>query len=240
MSSATATTRSGQVARRRRPTRVAIIDSNPVLRLGVRAAIHVVTDLVLVAEIGAADATESSISAARPDITLIELGLIRTSAGTAVWRWLGRDATAQVIIYADRFDHDTIAYALSRGARGFLPKTASPRDLVRAVHATVTGNCPVDPAVASAMLRSMTPTTTAGAEPLTDTTTIGPPATPSLTAREKDVIRLIASGLTDGESALRLSIAETTVRYHVRNIRRKLGVSRRAHAVYEATRIGLI
>lgn len=224
-----------RVTRRRRPTRVAIIDSNPVLRLGVRAAIHVVADLVLVAEIGTADVVEP-LYRARPDVTLVELSRLRPPLGGAARSRLDLDGAERVIVYAERFDDDSIAFALNRGACGFLPGTATPRDLVQAVHAAVAGEAPADPAAIGAVLRTVAHPTASGARPGGS----GPIAQFRLTPREEEVIRLVALGLTDGEAGRRLSIAESTVRYHVRNILRKLGVTRRAHAVYQATRSGLI
>jgi len=111
------------------------------------------------------------------------------------------------------------------GARGYVVKDVDTTELVRAIRAVSRGESAFDARSASAMVRSLSG---------------GAPERERLTERELDVLRLLARGLSNRAIGGELFISETTVKFHVGNLMRKLMVSRRAEAVYAATKLGLL
>ena len=118
-----------------------------------------------------------------------------------------------------------VVEAVQAGARGYVVQDVDPTELVRAVRAVSRGESAFDAHSASAMVRSLSG---------------GVPEREGLTDRELDVLRLLARGLSNRAIGAELFISETTVKFHVGNLMRKLMVSRRAEAVYAATKLGLL
>ena len=119
-----------------------------------------------------------------------------------------------------------VVEAVQAGARGYVVKDVDTTELVRAIRAVSRGESAFDARSASAMVRSLS-----GG---------GAPERERLTERELDVLRLLARGLSNRAIGAELFISETTVKFHVGNLMRKLMVSRRAEAVYAATKLGLL
>jgi DNA-binding NarL/FixJ family response regulator len=122
-------------------------------------------------------------------------------------------------------DRDAAADALARGARGVLLRTAAPRRIRAALHAVADGLVAIDDDIADAVLPHAR----------TAVDLIEP-----LTARELEVLHLLASGLTNKEIAARLGISDHTVKFHVNGILGKLGVESRTEAVVQAARLGIV
>jgi two-component system, NarL family, response regulator DevR len=119
-----------------------------------------------------------------------------------------------------------VVESVQAGARGYVVKDVDTTELVRAIRAVSRGESAFDARSASAMVRSLS-----GG---------GPPERERLTERELDVLRLLARGLSNRAIGAELFISETAVKFHVGNLMRKLMVSRRAGAVYAATKLGLL
>jgi DNA-binding NarL/FixJ family response regulator len=151
-----------------------------------------------------------------PQVAIVDLKLERPS-GIEIARTVGK--TTAVILYASYRDRMSLDDALDAGARAVVLKEAPLDDLAKAVRAVVNGQVYLDPLLAGVVTAS---------------------ELKALTSRERSVLRLLADGRTSDEIGTALAIAPDTVRAHVRNAMRKLGVETRTQAVAEALRRSLI
>ncbi len=160
------------------------------------------------------------------DIALLDLGL-PDGSGVQVIEWFNRHSPATVCVVTSIFDDDGHIFpALRAGAQGYLLKDQPRSAIVQALNGIVTGQPPLSPAIARKML-----------------THFRMPAvelTEALTVREKEVLSLIAKGLTMGETANVLGLTRNTVSGYVKEIYRKLNVSSRAEAALSARHMGLV
>ena len=123
-------------------------------------------------------------------------------------------------------DEQLVLQAIRAGARGYVVKDVDTSGLIRAIRDVARGESAFDARSAAAMVRGLN--------------TPPPEETRTLTARECEVLNLLARGLSNRDIGARLYISETTAKFHVGNILRKLDVSSRAEAVYEASKMGVI
>lgn len=165
-----------------------------------------------------------------PDIILMDVRMPGMDGLTALEEMKAVAPRSSVIMLTLYDDPNYLLRAVSAGAAGYILKDASRDELVRAVRVTAEGGAIIDPAMLPALLRQVkratTPSTLIGKE--------------KLSARELDVLRLIAEGYTNQEIAEKLILSPTTVKTHVQNILQKLGVSDRTQAAVYAVRCGLI
>jgi DNA-binding NarL/FixJ family response regulator len=170
--------------------------------------------------LGSADSADEGFRLFRarcPDVTIVDLRLGSDSGVDLTCRILGEDPEAAVLVYTGVSDADAIRAAAGSGARGFTLKTGGAAQLVDAIHTVAAGGIHVDPTVA----RVLAPAASKAA---------------LLSRREREVLELLAGGLTGEEVAERLVLSPETVRTHVRNAMRKLGARTRVHAVALAAR----
>ena len=172
----------------------------------------------------AADGREAAavIASARPGVALVDLHMPHLS-GIQVARAVAGEAPDTAFVFYTAFgDRAMLSEALEAGARGFVLKEAPLADLLRAVERVAAGEAYVDPVLAGAL--------------------VGPVAqqTPALTARERDVLRLLADGRSNDAIATELGISTETVRTHLRKAMTKLEADTRTHAVATALRHSLI
>jgi DNA-binding NarL/FixJ family response regulator len=208
--------------------RVLLADDNSPFRGGVRALLEVEEDLEVVGEAGDARETVALALAIHADIVLMDLGMPH-GGGIEATRQLASFAPHVHVLVVTMFEDDLSVYsALEAGARGYVLKGARRAELLRAVRGVGAGGVSVGPAVAGRVLRRFT-----GGGP-GDAVVFA-----SLTARERQVLVLLAAHLTNSEIAARLQLSEKTVRNHVSNLFTKLGVSTRAEAVTTAREAGL-
>lgn len=168
-----------------------------------------------------------------PGLPLIEIALIDLSlpdgSGVSVIEWFNRHSPQTICVVASIFDDDHHIFpALRAGAHGYLLKDQPQAAIVQALNGIVTGQPPLSPAIARKLLRHFH-------EPLDQAT---PPAL--LTEREKEVLSIIAKGMTMVETANMLGLKRNTVAGYVKEIYRKLNVSSRAEAAITAQKMGLI
>ena len=210
------------------PVRVLIADDHPVFRGGLRALLATDPEIEVVAE--AADGVEAITLTAQeqPDVVLMDLHMPDRDGVDATREILQADPHIAVLVLTMFDDDDSVFAAMRAGARGYLLKGTNQADIVRAVHAVAAGGAMFGPAVAQRMLEFFAH---AQARPAA--------VFPQLTERERDVLDLVAQGLTNGQIARRLSISEKTVRNHVSNIFTKLAVADRTQAVIRAREGGL-
>jgi len=210
--------------------RVVIADDQPLMRAGFRAVLEATGSIEVVAEAGDGEAAIRAVEAHRPDVVLMDIRMPGTD-GIEATRRLPRD---RVLILTTFGLDDYIVDALRAGASGFLTKDAPAADLVAAVRAIAAGDAVLSPAVTRRLLDRVgarLPATARGGRDAAD-------GLAELTDREREVLHLIASGLSNGEIAAALVVAEPTVKTHVSNVLGKLGLRDRVQAVIFAYETG--
>ena len=216
--------------------RVGIVDDHCVVRQGLRALLDRQPDLRVVGEAASAPAALAMVAQARPDVVLLDLKLSADRDGdglrvcAAVTERFGDSRVLVLTTFADEW---LILEAIKQGAHGYLLKDVEVTELVRAVRAVHRGESAFDPRSASAVVQWMHGSGVRGRRG---------PGVPAqqITPREREILALLARGLSNGAIGQRLYISGTTVKFHVGNVMQKLGARRRAEAVYAASKMGLI
>jgi DNA-binding NarL/FixJ family response regulator len=209
------------------PIRVLVADDHAVVREGLRALLELQDGIEIAGE--AADGEQAVEEAVhlRPDVVLMDLVMPRLD-GLAAMRALREQVPgARVIVLTSFLDDDKLLPAMRAGAAGYLLKNATPGEVVRAVRAAHAGEAVIDPVVAARLVETL-----AGSgddEPLD-----------RLTAREREVLVLIARGFPNKLIARELGVSEKTVKTHVGHVLAKLGVTDRTQAAVVAVRSGLV
>ncbi|MEV5754205.1 response regulator transcription factor [Actinoallomurus sp. NPDC052308] len=216
------------------PISVLIADDQALVRAGLVALVGGQPDLTVVAE--AADGAEA-VACARevhPDVVLMDIRMPVLDGLTATRRILTSSVgPAPRVVVLTTYDLDEYVYdALCAGACGFLLKHAPPEELLLGVRAAADGGALISPAVTGPLIEAFTGRRRARARP--------PAALVRLTAREREVFDLVVGGRTNTEIARTLSIAETTVKTHLRRVLDKLGLRDRVHAVIYAYEKALV
>ena len=210
------------------PIRILIADDHPVFRFGLKALLEAEADTEVVGEATSGKEAVALASALQPDVILMDLNMPDLN---------GLEATRQImeanpetgILVITMFDDDSVFAAMRAGARGYVLKGAEGEETLRAIRAVANGEAIFSPAVAERMMQFMTQPRTAAAET----------PFPELTAREREVLELVAQGLTNTAIAERLVLSPKTIRNHVSNIFGKLQVADRAEAIIRAREAGL-
>ena len=205
------------------PIRVLLADDHAVLREGLRSFLELQDGIEIVGD--AADGAEAVELAERlrPAVVLMDLVMPKLDGVEAMRELRERVPETRVIILTSYIDDERLLPAIRAGAAGYLLKNAEPQELARAIRAADAGEALIDPTVAARLV-----------ERLADER--GGDSYESLTAREREVLDLIARGFSNKRIALELGIAEKTVKTHVGNVLGKLGVADRTQAAVYATR----
>jgi NarL family two-component system response regulator LiaR len=207
------------------PIRVLIADDHAVLREGLRSFLELQDGIEIVGDAGdGAEAVELA-EQLRPAVVLMDLVMPKLDGVEAMRALRERVTETRVIILTSYIDDERLLPAIRAGAAGYLLKNAEPQDLARAIRAADAGEALIDPTVAARLVERLAD------EP-------GGDSYESLTAREREVLDLIARGFSNKRIALELGIAEKTVKTHVGNLLGKLGVADRTQAAVYATRHG--
>ena len=209
--------------------RVLVADDQSMVRAGFRLLLSGEADIEVVAE--ARNGLEAVEKAARykPSLVLMDIRMPELDGIEATRRILAADAAARVLILTT-FDLDEYIYeALGAGASGFVLKDDPPEQLIAAVRTVAAGDALLSPAVTKRVIARFA--RTPRPEP--------PPGLGELTAREEEVFRLVARGLSNAEVGASLFISETTVKTHVTHILQKLALRDRVQLVVLAHEAGL-
>ncbi|OKI85244.1 DNA-binding response regulator [Micromonospora sp. CB01531] len=216
------------------PLRVVIADDQALVRAGFRMILT--SDGVdVVAEATNGSEAVDAVRRTRPDVVLMDIRMPELDGLEATRRILsGAVADQPSVIMLTTFDLDEYVYAaLTAGANGFLLKDVSPEHLLAAVRLVRTGDALLAPAITRRLVERF-------ARRHHSETPMIPRDLAALTARELDVLRLLAEGLNNAEIADRLTVSESTVKTHVAHILAKLGLRDRVQAVVLAYQTGLI
>ncbi len=211
------------------PIRVLLVDDHGVVRRGLRGYLELLDDIEIVGE---AENGRLGIEAARelrPDVVLMDL-LMPELDGIAATAVIHAELPGVEVVALTSFVEEArVTAALEAGAAGFILKDADADDVATAIRAAHRGEVHLDPAVATMLARRVrdgAAASTGDGEPLTD--------------REREVLGLVARGLSNKEIAARLAITERTARTHVSNVLGKLGLASRTQAALFAVEHGLV
>jgi DNA-binding NarL/FixJ family response regulator len=213
---------------------VLIVDDQALVRAGFRMILEAEEDMEVVGE--AADGREAVAEARRlrPDVVLMDVRMPDVDGIEATRRLLSDDATDAKVVMLTTFDMDEYVYdALRAGASGFLLKDVPPEQLVEGIRAVASGDALLAPSVTRRVIEEFVRRPPASVRTL-------PPMLGDLTARELEVLKLIARGLSNAEIATELFVSETTVKTHVAHVLMKLDLRDRVQGVVLAYESGLI
>ncbi|MEH0110443.1 response regulator transcription factor [Tersicoccus sp. MR15.9] len=203
--------------------RVLIADDHPVIRAGLAALFDSEPDITVAAAVGTTAAALDTARELAPDVVLMDLQFDHRFEGADATRELRALPEPPAVLVLTNFDTDSdIVSAIEAGAAGYLLKDAPPAEIVAAVRAAAVGQTALAPAVASRLLTRMRQRPTA------------------LSARELEVLDLVAGGRSNTEIARALHVSETTVKSHLAHIYPKLGVNSRTAAVAAARQAGYL
>ena len=210
-----------------KPIRILITDDHAIVREGQRALIETEPDMELAGE--AADGLEAVelARALQPDVILLDLVMPRMGGVEAIQAIKAQDAEARILVLTSFAEDEQVYAAIRAGALGYLLKDASPQEILSAIHEVHRGEPSISPAIAHKLMSEVQRASNL------------PPTEEPLTARELEVLKLVAQGLPNLDIAEQLVISERTVRTHVSNILDKLHLANRTQAALYALREGL-
>jgi DNA-binding NarL/FixJ family response regulator len=210
--------------------RVLIADDQALVRGGFRAILTGHRDIDVVAEAGTGVEAVAQVAATVPDVALVDVRMPEMDGIEATRRITAAGSSCHVLMLTT-FDVDEHVYdAFRAGAAGFLLKTVSPEDLVTAVRAVHDGDALLAPTITRRLIERFVTAPKPTDDDRLDT----------LTDREREVLRLVAQGLSNTEIAAELFVSHGTVKTHVGRILTKLGLRDRVQAVVLAYETGLI
>jgi DNA-binding NarL/FixJ family response regulator len=220
------------------PIRVLVVDDHEVVRAGLKMLLGRATGIEVVGEAADGGAAVESVAALAPDVVLMDLSMPGIDGVAATALLTQGHPSVRVVVLTTFADRDHVTAAIDAGAVGFMLKDADPGALADAVRSAARGEAPLDPRAALALIdRRRSPAEPDGAAAGGDRI-VPSGATPSLTAREWEVLELVGQGLSNRLIARRLGIAEKTVKAHLTSIFAQIGVTDRVQAALWWSRHG--
>jgi DNA-binding NarL/FixJ family response regulator len=213
------------------PVRILLVDDDDLMRAGLRAVLSSDQSVRVVGEASNGRAAVSAVRAHSPDLILMDVRMPDLDGIAATREVLTASPEVKVVILTTFEDDQYIFGALSAGASGFLLKRTRPEELLTAIHTVAAGDSLLSPSVTRTVIARMTqvPAPDDGAHERLE----------ELTAREREVLELVARGLSNSEIADTLVIEESTVKTHIKRILMKLSLRDRIQAVIFAYESGL-
>lgn len=213
-------------------TRIAIVDDHTIVRAGLSSLLEAQADFEVIGEASEAAGAAQLAQDLKPDVFIMDISMPNVSGFEAIRRVLEVSPSSKVVVLTMHEDERYVFQALEAGASGYLVKGSPPSELHTAIRAVVRGEAYFCPTVAKQMLTTYLHRVGNRTQP--------EDVIYSLSAREREVLRLIAEGLTSREIASRLFLSANTVERHRANIMEKLQLHNRAQLVKFAIRHGMI
>lgn len=208
------------------PIRVLIVDDHDMFASSLAVVLGAEPDLVVVGVAATARAALEMVPATLPDVVLLDQRLPDEDGVRVIGPLLDARAGLHVVMVTGSASEQVLVSAIEAGAAGFVDKTRSVGEVVAAVRSAAAGEALISPA----MLARLLPRLRRREEP----------AAPALTEREREVLDLLAQGLTNSEIAQRMTVSVHTVRNHVANLSGKLGAHSKLEVLAIAVRTGLL
>jgi DNA-binding NarL/FixJ family response regulator len=208
------------------PIRVVVVDDHPIVRQGLVSVLDDADDLKVAGAAGSAAEALRLVRALQPDVVLLDLEMPELDGVQAIPQLLALRPDLAILVFTAYDTDERVLGAVRAGARGYLLKGASADEIARGIRTVFAGSSYLEPRVARTVLAAVQ--------------SPAPRAETALSAREREVLRLVADGLPTKQIARSLSITERTVKFHVTSIFQKLGADNRAQAVALAAQRGLL
>jgi DNA-binding NarL/FixJ family response regulator len=208
---------------------VLLADDHPTFRRGLGALFESLPDVEVVGEAADGESAVALAGELKPDVVVMDLNMPGVNGVEATRRIVAADPGVAVLVLTMLDEDESVFAAMRAGARGYVVKGADTEDVLRALASVARGDAVFGPAVASRVLSYLT-------RPLSAR---DPMLFPELSEREREVLELIARGLSNNEIARKLVVSPKTVRNHVSSVFTKLQVSDRAEAMTRARKAGL-
>jgi DNA-binding NarL/FixJ family response regulator len=209
------------------PIRVFLADDHPVVRQGLRTFLESRDGIEVVGDAGNGDAAVTAVERLHPDVVLMDLVMPGLSGVEAIERIHERSPETRVVVLTSFASDDQVIPAVQAGAAAYLLKDVEPTGLEAAIRLVHQGEALLDPQITARVMEEVAHPAATG-------------DLASLTPREREVLGLLARGLSNRELADTLVVSEKTVKTHVSNILMKLGVHDRTQAALLAVREGLV
>ncbi|MEN2416642.1 response regulator transcription factor [Streptomyces rimosus] len=213
--------------------RVVVADDQTVVREGIVMLLGLLPGIEVVGSAGDGEEAVRLAAELAPDVVLMDLRMPRCDGVEATRRIRTEHPGTEVVVLTTYADDDHLFPALEAGARGYLTKDADGDEIVRAIEDVLSGEAGLSPKVQRRLLERFAEP----ARPAAPAAPAGPPD--GLTAREVEVLRLVAEGLSNPEIARSLHVSNATVKTHINNLFAKAGLRDRAQAIHYAYRHGL-
>lgn len=212
------------------PIRVLLVDDHNIVRQGVRAYLHTLKDIQVIAEADSGAAAVAAVEQHHPDVVLMDLEMPGELDGIAATRQIRKlHHEIQVIVVTSHHQDEYIFPAVRAGAISYLLKDVEPDELADAIRKAAHGEAVLDSRVASRIIQELQGIRKDEVNPFTE-----------LSDREFEVLRLIAAGKSNAEIAEALVIGESTVKTHTANILKKLHLDDRTQAAVYAWKQGIV
>ncbi len=211
------------------PARVMLVDDHAIVRRGLRSILELESDISVVAEAGGWTEALAALDRSRPDVIVLDLKLSSehdTEGLDLCSEIVRRRPQSNVVILSTFLNERLLNQSLRRGAKAYVLKEVDVVELVRIIRRVSQGESGFDGRSAE-MMRALVAGEGAGAES-------------DFTEREREVVELVSCGLTNAEIGRRIFVSESTAKFHVRNVMRKLDVHSRAEVAYAAGKRGLL
>lgn len=203
--------------------RVLVADDHPIVRGGIVALLNSADDMTVVAEASTGLEAVTAADEHTPDIVLMDLQMPEMGGAEATARILSASPGIRVIVLTTYESDSAILAAIEAGASGYLLKAAPSQEILAGIRSVVAGEVALAPSIAAMLVNR-----------------VKAPATPTLSARETEVLALVAQGKSNPTIAKELFLSEATVKTHLLHVFEKLDVSDRTRAVTKAMEIGLL
>ena len=210
--------------------KVLIVDDHPVVRMGLKSVLETEDDMEILAEAESAEAALREARAGNPDVVLMDVRMPGMDGIQGCRLIRDQVPGARVVMLTSFSDEEAVMASILAGAVGYLLKNTARVDLLKAIRTVAAGESLLDPAVTSRVLARLKDL---AAKAVAHEVSV-------LSEREREVLSLVAAGLTNKEIAGRLIISDNTARNHVSRIMEKLGVTRRSEAATFAARHGML